>query len=103
MTERGSPENGGGVETPSIYGHLTAEDNLKEQYRILGKPSFDGIPELLELVGLSGTGKKKAKHFSLGMKQRLGLAISLAGNPDFWCWTNPLTDWIHRGSLRSGS
>lgn len=71
------------VETPSIYGHLTAEDNLKEQYRILGKPSFDGIPELLELVGLSGTGKKKAKHFSLGMKQRLGLAISLAGNPDF--------------------
>lgn len=71
------------VETPSIYLDMTAEENLKEQYRIVGMPSFDGIPDLLKLVGLENTGKKKAGHFSLGMKQRLGIAIALAGNPDF--------------------
>lgn len=52
------------VETPSIYQDMTAEDNLKEQYRIIGLPSFDSIPELLRLVGLENTGKKKAKHFA---------------------------------------
>ena len=44
------------VETPSIYLNMTAEENLKEQYRILGLPSFDGIPELLKLVGFSCVG-----------------------------------------------
>lgn len=77
------------VETPSIYLDMTAEDNLKEQYRILGLPSFDTIPELLKLVGLSGTGKKKAKNFSLGMRQRLGIAVALAGNPDFLVLDEP--------------
>ncbi len=71
------------VETPSIYLDMTAEENLKEQYRIVGMPSFDGIPDLLKLVGLENAGKKKATNFSLGMKQRLGIAIALAGNPDF--------------------
>ena len=71
------------VETPSIYPELTAEDNLKQQYRVLGMPSFEGIGELLKLVGLADTGKKKAGHFSLGMKQRLGIAIALCGDPDF--------------------
>ncbi len=65
------------VETPSIYLDMTAEENLKEQYRILGLPSFDGLKELLKLVGLENTGKKKAKNFSLGMRQRLGIAVVL--------------------------
>lgn len=77
------------VETPSIYLDMTAEDNLRQQYLILGLPSFDGIPELLKLVGLENTGKKKAKHFSLGMKQRLGIAIALAGDPDFLILDEP--------------
>ncbi len=77
------------VETPSVYQEMTAEDNLKEQYRILGLPSFEGIRELLELVGLSDTGKKKVKHFSLGMRQRLGIAIALAGDPDFLMLDEP--------------
>jgi len=77
------------VETPSVYQEMTAEDNLKEQYRILGLPSFEGIGELLELVGLSDTGKKKVKHFSLRMRQRLGIAIALAGDPDFLMLDEP--------------
>lgn len=78
------------VETPSIYREMTAVDNLKEQYRILGLPSFDDIPELLKLVGLENTGKKKAKNFSLGMRQRLGIAVSLAGSPDFLMLDEPI-------------
>lgn len=77
------------VETPSIYLDLSARANLEEQYRILGLPSFDGVPELLELVGLADTGRKKAKHFSLGMRQRLGIAVALAGNPDFLVLDEP--------------
>lgn len=77
------------VETPSIYMDMTAEDNLKQQYLVLGMPSYDGIPALLKLVGLENTGKKKAKNFSLGMKQRLGIAVALAGDPDILVLDEP--------------
>ncbi len=87
------------VETPSIYLDMTAEDNLKEQYRVLGLPSFDGIRELLELVGLSDTGKRKAKNFSLGMKQRLGIAVALAGNPDFLILDEPVNGLDPQGII----
>ena len=78
------------VETPSIYLDMTAQDNLKMQYQILGMPSYEGIEKLLELVGLENTGRKKAKNFSLGMKQRLGIAIALAGDPDFLILDEPV-------------
>ena len=77
------------VETPSIYLSMTAEENLKQQYQILGLPSYDGLQELLELVRLNNTGKKKARDFSLGMRQRLGIAVALAGDPDFLILDEP--------------
>ena len=87
------------VETPSIYLDMTAEDNLKQQYRILGMPSFDGIGELLKLVGLENTGRKKAKNFSLGMRQRLGIAVALCGNPDFLVLDEPINGLDPQGII----
>lgn len=81
---------GGVIESPSICSDMTAEDNLKEQYKVIGIPSFENIPELLNLVGLGNVGKKKAKDFSLGMKQRLGIAVALVGNPDIIILDEPL-------------
>ena len=77
------------VETPGIYLDLSAEENITEQYRVLGRPDDFGIKPLLKLVGLENTGKKKAKNFSLGMKQRLGIAIALAGDPDLLILDEP--------------
>ena len=69
------------IESPAIYKNLNAYDNVKLQYINLGMTSFDSIPGLLELVDLQGTGRKKAGKFSLGMRQRLGIAVALCGNP----------------------
>ncbi len=87
------------VETPSIYQNMTAEENLKQQYRILGLPSFEGLQDILRLVGLPDTGKKKAKHFSLGMKQRLGIAIALCGDPDFLVLDEPINGLDPQGII----
>ncbi len=87
------------IETPSIYGEMTAKDNLIEQYKLVGVPSLDGIDDLLKLVGLSNTGKKKAKNFSLGMKQRLGIAIALANNPDFLILDEPINGLDPQGII----
>ncbi len=87
------------VETPSLFPEMTAQDNLKYQYRLLGLPSFDGISELLKLVGLENTGKKKAKDFSLGMRQRLGIAVALCGNPDFLILDEPINGLDPQGII----
>lgn len=68
------------IEMPSLYSQLTATENLEVLRKIYGAPK-SRIGEVLELVGLGATGKKKAGAFSLGMKQRLSIAIALLHNP----------------------
>ena len=87
------------VESPAVYTDMTAVENIRQQYRVLGLPSDDGIEELLHLVSLGDTGKKKAKNFSLGMRQRLGIAIALAGNPDFLVLDEPVNGLDPQGII----
>ena len=78
------------VETPAVYPDMTAYENMLHQAIIIGNPSRDQLNELLEFVGLANTGKKKVKHFSLGMRQRLSIAMTLVGNPDFLVLDEPV-------------
>ncbi len=73
-------QTGSLIESPSLYSHLTAYENLNVLRKIYQCPE-SRINDVLELVGLSNTGKKKSGLFSLGMKQRLGIAIALLNNP----------------------
>ncbi len=77
------------VESPAIYLGMTAKENIRQQYNVLGIPLDEGAEELLRLVGLDKTGSKTARNFSLGMRQRLGIAVALAGNPDFLVLDEP--------------
>lgn len=78
---------------------MTAADNIRQQYRVLGVPSDEGISDLLCLVGLENTGNKKVKNFSLGMRQRLGIAVALAGNPDFLVLDEPVNGLDPQGII----
>lgn len=77
------------IEAPAFIPHLSARDNLYAQCLLTGNKDKGIIDETLELVGLSNTGKKKAKNFSLGMKQRLGIAIALISKPEFLILDEP--------------
>lgn len=68
------------IEAPSLYAHLTAKENLAIWQKIYQCPK-ERIAEVLEIVGLANTGKKRAGKFSLGMKQRLSIAVALLHNP----------------------
>lgn len=77
------------IEKPGIYEHMTALENLRYFSILFGLQTKDHH-KILEMVGLQNAGKKKASQFSLGMKQRLGIAISLLGNPDFLILDEPI-------------
>ena len=78
------------IEYPAVFPHMTAKENMEAQCRLLGvKNVKKETDNLLEIVGLGDTGKKKTRNFSLGMKQRLAIALALIGNPEFLCLDEP--------------
>ena len=76
------------IEVPSLYGHLTAKENL-EVFRTVYGASKDRVAEVLQIVGLEDTGKKTVKRFSLGMKQRLSIALALLPKPELLVLDEP--------------
>jgi ABC-2 type transport system ATP-binding protein len=78
------------IENPAVYPNMTARQNLYYYCRMLGLNPEETIDEMLSLVGLTDTGKKKARDFSLGMKQRLAIAVALLGDPEFLMLDEPI-------------
>lgn len=76
------------IESPALYGNLTAVENLFIHTKLMGLPE-ERIYEVLEIVDLKDTGKKLASQFSMGMKQRLGIAIALLGYPELLILDEP--------------
>ncbi|MDC7287028.1 ABC transporter ATP-binding protein [Blautia schinkii] len=78
------------IEDPGLYPHMNARDNMILKAKCLGLTDFRSIDHILELMNLSDTGKKKTGQFSMGMKQRLGIAMALLGNPDLLILDEPI-------------
>ncbi len=77
------------IENPMLISSLTAKENLIEAYKIIGLSNYDDIPELLKLVHLNNE-TKKVSNFSLGMKERLAIAMSFVSHPDFLILDEPI-------------
>ena len=94
------------IEAPRLYRNMSAYDNLNIKCKLTGIKKKGYIDELLKTVGLDTVGEKKTKHYSLGMKQRLGIALALVGEPDLLILDEPCATASARASspvIRSSS
>lgn len=87
------------IENPGIYPNMSARENVKLKCLAKGISSKGYIAELLECVGLPTADKKKVKHFSVGMKQRLGIALALVGNPELVLLDEPINGLDPQGMV----
>lgn len=87
------------VETPSLHLNMTAKENLKLQFDTIGIKDYSSIDSLLGFVGLADTGKKLSKDFSLGMRQRLAIAIAMCNNPEFLVLDEPINGLDPQGII----
>ena len=87
------------IESPGYFKEYSAEMNLKIKLKLMGINDPEEPKRLLKLIGLEDAGKKKAKNFSLGMKQRLGIGIALAGNPDLVVLDEPINGLDPQGII----
>lgn len=78
------------IEEPGLYGNMSAFENLSMKCRLFGIKKRDYVEQILDTIGLKEAGKKKIKHFSLGMKQRLGIGLALVGEPDLLVLDEPI-------------
>lgn len=78
------------IEAPGLYGNMTAYENLNIKCKFLGIKQKGYIEDILDIIGLDNVEKKKTKHFSLGMKQRLGIGLALIGEPDLLILDEPI-------------
>lgn len=78
------------IESPALYPYMTAYQNIEVQRIMTGVKDKSVTRQLLDIVGLQNVGKKKVKNFSLGMKQRLAIAIALVGEPEFLLLDEPI-------------
>lgn len=78
------------IERPSIYEEMNAEDNIICQMKLVGLTNYQDVSKILDVVGLSNVGNKKVRYYSLGMKQRLGIALALVNNPNILILDEPI-------------